>query len=71
MEFETESYVGFEDYAQIGFAIPVGNTQDWSWLDNELDKIDHGCWVMSLKTWALKLKDEENKIWTLQEHSAP
>jgi hypothetical protein len=43
MEFKTESYVGFEDYAQIGFAIPVGNTQDWSWLDNELDKIDHGC----------------------------
>lgn len=26
----------------------------------KMDKIDRG-WVMSLKTWALKLKDEENK----------
>jgi hypothetical protein len=44
MEFESESYVGFEDYAQIGFAIPVGNRQDWSWLDNELEngQIDRG-----------------------------
>jgi hypothetical protein len=38
MEFATESYVTFEDYAQIGFATPVGNRQDWScFVDNELE----------------------------------